>query len=61
MSRDDAGGETGFAVSEATTLKVGGEEIFAAEKRVTAARAKGKVVIDDGGEWSATGAERGMP
>jgi hypothetical protein len=61
VSRDDAAGETGFAVSEATTLKVGGEEIFAAKNRVTAAGAKGKVVVDDGGEWSATGAERGMP
>ena len=49
MSRDDAGGRTGFAVSEATTLKVGGKEIFTAEKRVTAAGAKGKVVTDDAG------------
>ncbi|MHC4402156.1 MAG: heparinase II/III domain-containing protein, partial [Planctomycetota bacterium] len=61
VSRDDTGGETGFAVSEATTLKVGGEEIFTAEKRVTAAGTNGKVITDDGGEWSATGAERGMP
>jgi len=61
VGRDEASGEIEFAVSEATTLKVGGEGIFTAEKRVTAAGTKGKSVTDDGGEWRLTGPTRGMP
>ena len=61
VGRDDAGVVTGFAVSEATTLKVGGKEVFASDTRVTAAGVPGEVVTDDGGEWRATQAERGMP
>ncbi len=61
VRRDEGGKPTGFAVAEATTLKVAGEEIFESDRRVTAAGSPGESVTDDGGEWRTSSAERGMP
>jgi hypothetical protein len=61
VRRSEAGKVTGFSIGEATVLKVGGKQIFESSKRVTAAGSEPEVVIDDGGEWRATSAKRGMP
>jgi hypothetical protein len=50
---------TGFAVAEATSLRVGGAELFESPQRITATGPP--AVTDDGGHWRETAAERGMP
>jgi len=50
---------TGFALAEATLLRVGSETRHEAKRRVTAAGPP--LVTDDGGEWRSSGPMRGMP
>ncbi len=62
LSRDDQGKVLGFAVGEGTTLKVAGEAIFTSDKVLSGAGGAGIVTVtDDGGEWRASAAGRGMP
>ncbi len=59
VRRDEAGAVTGFAVGEATKLTVAGQKLLESKLKVTAAGPE--LVVDDGGEWRATSAQRGMP
>ncbi len=61
LNRNKAGQVASFTVGEGTILRVGGKEVFASEQKVSASGTGGQVTIDDGGEYRATSAERGMP
>jgi len=50
---------TGFAVAEATTLRVGDRRVFESDRRLTASGPP--IATDDGGHWRETAAQRGMP